>query len=424
MKSILLRKRVASLIGALALVVFVVGLSAQALSVSQPLPVDPAVRTGELANGMRYYIRRNTLPANRVSMRLAVNVGSIHEEDDQRGLAHFLEHMAFNGSENFKPGELIAFLESIGARFGPHVNAYTSFDETVYMLEVPIDKPGYLDRGMLALHDFAAGATLAAEEIEKERGVVIEEWRGRLGAGSRLTEKQLPVIFAGSRYAQRLPIGTPEVLKSFPRQRLADFYRKWYRPDQMAIVVVGDVDPDEAQQLVDKRFGVIARPTTAVGTVDRSVPPNKVILYSVATDPEAQAWTIAVAYKRSIESDRTVGDYRRLLIQQIVAQMLNLRLRDIARRQNAPFLSARAGGSGARPRGRALRARSHGPGRPARRRPRCAGGRGAPDAETRLQQGRARSRESGDAGLLPACEQRAQYQRERQLRQRIRPCVP
>jgi hypothetical protein len=145
---------------------------------------------------MRYYIRRNGRPANRVALRLAVNVGSIHEDDDQRGLAHFLEHMAFNGTANFKPGELITFLESIGARFGPHVNAYTSFDETVYMLDVPTDRPGYVDRGLLALHDFAAGMLLLPEEIEKERGVVIEEWRGRLGAGSRLTDKQLPVLLA------------------------------------------------------------------------------------------------------------------------------------------------------------------------------------------------------------------------------------
>jgi zinc protease len=323
-----------------------VGAQPQDLSLTQPLPVDPAVETGQLANGMRYYIRRNALPANRVSMRLAVNVGSIQEDDDQRGLAHFLEHMAFNGSQNFKPGELITFLESIGAAFGPHVNAYTSFDETVYMLEVPTDKPGYVDRGMLALHDFAAGASLSAEEIEKERGVVIEEWRGRLGAGSRITDKQLPVIFAGSRYAERLPIGTPEILKSFPRQRLVDFYRKWYRPDQMAIVVVGDIDPNEARQLVEKHFGVIARVTTPVPTVDRTVPPNKEAQFSVATDPEAQGWSVSIAFKRPSEIDRTVGDYRRSLVQQLVTQMLNLRLREIARRQDAPFLAAQAGSSG------------------------------------------------------------------------------
>jgi zinc protease len=199
---------------------------------------------------------------------------------------------------------------------------------------------------MLALRDFAVGATLSAEEVEKERGVVIEEWRGRLGAGSRITDKQLPVIFAGSRYAERLPIGTPEILKSFPRQRLVDFYRKWYRPDQMAIVVVGEVNPDEALQLVEKRFGAIPRVTTPVPTVDRTVPLNKETRFGVATDPEAQGWSVSIAIKRPMEIDRTVGDYRGSLVQQLVSQMLNPRLREIARRQNAPFLSAQAGSHG------------------------------------------------------------------------------
>jgi zinc protease len=316
------------------------------LALDQVLPVDPAVRTGQLANGLRYYIRQNARPAQRVALRLAVNVGSIYEENDQRGLAHFLEHMAFNGTQNFKPGELITFLESIGARFGPHVNAYTSFDETVYMLDVPTDRPGYVDRGLLALHDFAAGIALVPEEIEKERGVVIEEWRGRLGAGSRLTDKQLPVLLAKSRYAERLPIGTPEVLKSFPPQRLVDFYRKWYRPDQMAVVVVGDINPAEMQQLVEQRFGAIPAPGAPLEAIDRTVPAHDDTLFSVATDPEAQGWSVALAHKRPFEAERTVGDYRRALIQQLATQMLNLRLREIARRPNAPFLGAEAGGSG------------------------------------------------------------------------------
>ncbi|HUE89263.1 MAG TPA: insulinase family protein [Vicinamibacterales bacterium] len=318
----------------------------QPLALDQVLPVDPAVRSGQLGNGMRYYIRRNARPANRVALRLAVNVGSIHEDDDQRGLAHFLEHMAFNGTENFKPGELITFLESIGARFGPHVNAYTSFDETVYMLDVPTDRPGYVDRGLIALGDFAAGMQLLPEEIEKERGVVIEEWRGRLGAGSRLTDKQLPVLLAKSRYAERLPIGTPEVLKSFPRQRLLDFYRQWYRPDQMAVVVVGDIDAAELQKQVEQQFGSIAAASTPIETVDRTVPPHDETLVAVATDPEAQGWTVALAHKHPFEAERTVGDYRRALIQQLATQMLNLRLREIARRPNAPFLGAEAGGAG------------------------------------------------------------------------------
>jgi zinc protease len=319
---------------------------AQTLTVSQTLPIDPSVRTGQLANGLRYYIRRNGRPANRVSLRLAVNVGSVFEDDDQRGLAHFLEHMAFNGTENFKPGELISFLETIGARFGPHVNAYTSFDETVYMLDVPTDKPGYVDRGLLALHDFAAGMSLQADEIEKERGVVIEEWRGRLGAGSRLTDKQLPVLLAKSRYAERLPIGRPEILKSFPRQRLVDFYRKWYRPDQMAVIVVGDVDQAEALKLVEQRFSGIPAAKTALAAVDRTVPAHKETLFAIATDPEAQGWSVALANKRPVEIEKTVGDYRRSLIQQLATQMLNLRLSEIARRPNAPFLGAEAGGSG------------------------------------------------------------------------------
>jgi zinc protease len=319
---------------------------AQSLAIDQVLPVDAAVRTGQLPNGLRYYIRQNARPANRAALRLAVNVGSIHEENDQRGLAHFLEHMAFNGTQNFKPGELITFLESIGARFGPHVNAYTSFDETVYMLDVPTDRPGYVDRGLLALHDFAAGMSLQPEEIEKERGVVIEEWRGRLGAGSRLTDKQLPVLLARSRYAERLPIGTPEVLKGFSRQRLLDFYRQWYRPDQMAVVVVGDVNPAEMQRLLEQRFGSIPRAAASPVSVNRTVPAHAETLFSVASDPEAQGWSVALAHKKPFEAERTVGDYRRSLIQQLATQMLNLRLREIARRPNAPFLAADAGGSG------------------------------------------------------------------------------
>lgn len=340
------RTRLAGLGIALVLLASVVAAQQGELSLTQPLPVDPAVETGELANGMRYYIRRNTMPANRVSLRLAVNVGSIHEEEDQRGLAHFLEHMAFNGSEHFKPGELVSFLESIGAGFGPHVNAYTSFEETVYMLDVPTDKPGFVDRGMLAMRDFAAGITLDAEEIEKERGVVIEEWRGRLGASSRITEKQLPIIFAKSRFAERLPIGIPDILKTFPRQRLVDFYQRWYRPDRMAIIVVGDLDPAEARKLIDKHFAPIPKATAPLPDPDKTVPPNKEPLFSVATDPEAQGWSVSVVFKRASEPERTVGDYRRSLVQQLVTQMLNLRLREIARRENAPFLSARGGNTG------------------------------------------------------------------------------
>jgi len=315
------------------------------LALDRPLPVDAAVRTGRLPNGIRYFIRQNSRPAQRVSMRLAVNVGSLQEEPDQRGLAHFLEHMAFNGTENFKPGELVSFLESIGARFGPHVNAYTAFDETVYMLDIPTDKPGYVDRGMLVLHDFAAGLSLLPDEVEKERGVVLEEWRGRLGAGSRLTDKQLPIIFQGSRYAERLPIGLPEVLKSAPRERLVAFYQKWYRPDNMAVVIVGDLPVSEAEELVKTRFGIIPAAKGPASSVDASVPAHKDTLISMSTDPEAQGWSVSMAFKGKVEVDNTVRGYRKSLTQQLVSQMLNLRLAEISRRPNAPFLGAQAGGS-------------------------------------------------------------------------------
>ncbi len=198
---------------------------------------------GTLPNGLRYYVRKNTRPEKRVLVWLAVKTGSVFEDDDQRGLAHLLEHMAFNGTKHFKPGELVSFFETAGSRFGPHVNAYTSFDETVYMLQVPTDKEGLVDKGLLALADFAGGMSLDPKEIDKERGVVIEEWRLRQGASWRILEKQAPVLYYKSRYAERIPIGTPEILRSFPAARLKDFYDTWYRPDRMAVVVVGDIDP-------------------------------------------------------------------------------------------------------------------------------------------------------------------------------------
>lgn len=313
------------------------------LALDRALPIDPAVRQGTLDNGLRFFIRRNGRPEARVSLRLAVNAGSLQEEPDQRGLAHFLEHMAFNGTEHFKPGELVAFLESIGARFGPHVNASTSFDETIYMLEVPTDREGYVDKGLLALRDFAAGISLLPAEVDKERGVVLEEWRGRLGASSRITDQQLPVLLQGSRYADRLPIGTPEVIKGAPRERLAAFYEKWYRPDQMAVVVVGDLDAAEAERLVRSHFAAVPRPGTPAEAVDHTVPPHAETLYSLVTDPEAQGWTVTLGFKSRADEQRTVGDYRASLVRQLIGQMLNPRLSEIARQPNAPFVGAEAG---------------------------------------------------------------------------------
>ena len=207
----------------------------QAINLQDTMPFDAAVRTATLPNGLKYFVRQNSRPAGRVALRLAVKAGSLHEADDQLGLAHLIEHMAFNGSAHFKPGELVSYFESIGARLGPHVNAYTSFDETVYMFDVPTDKKEVVAKALTALADFAGGLSLTPQEIDKERGVVIEEWRGGLGAGSRIRDKQFPVLFHQSRYAERLPIGKPEILRNAPAARLRAFYDTWYRPELMAV---------------------------------------------------------------------------------------------------------------------------------------------------------------------------------------------
>ena len=314
----------------------------QSFAPADRIPFDPAVTTGTLPNGLRYYLRRNSEPARRVDLQLAVKAGSIDEEDDQRGLAHFLEHMAFNGSRRFKPGELISTLETGGARMGPHVNAYTSFDETVYMFQLPTDREGLVEKGLQALADFAGGLTLDPKEIDKERGGVIEEWRGRLGASQRLFEQQAPVLFFKSRYAERLPIGTPEVIKNAPAERIRAFYTRWYRPDRMAVVIVGDVDPQRMIALVKQEFGSLVKPAAAAPERSYPVPMHTETLVKVATDPEAQQSSVSVVRKRPGGEDQTVGEYRQTVIEQLVSRMLNERFSDLARRSDAAFLNAGA----------------------------------------------------------------------------------
>ena len=316
--------------------------SAQApADLNAPLPLDKAIRKGTLPNGLTYYIRRNTEPDDRAMMRLAVKAGSIDEADDQRGLAHVLEHMAFNGSTHFPPGELVKYLESIGAQFGPHVNAYTSFDETVYMLSVPTDRTGTMTRAFEAMSDFAGGITLDAAEIDKERGVVLEEWRGRLGANERMLQPQMRALFGGSKYTDRNPIGTPEILKGFTHQRLREFYRDNYRLDRMAFIVVGDIDPQEVEAEIRKHFGSLK--SAAGARQPAPVPAHQEIRYAIVMDREAQGSSISVYHKRPRRDLATVGDYRRILVQSLMYQMLNARLSEIARQPNAPFLGASSG---------------------------------------------------------------------------------
>ena len=322
---------------------------APAVSLTDTVPFDPAVTMGTLPNGLRYYIRKNGRPEKRVSMQLAVKAGSVDENDQQLGLAHFLEHMAFNGTRHFKAGELIAALEQTGARMGPHVNAYTSFDETVYMFQLPTDRAGIVEKGLQGLADFAGGMTLDPQEIDKERGVVIEEWRGDLGASARVRDQHIPVLYAQSRYAERLPIGKPEILKSFAPDTLRAFYAKWYRPDRMAVVVVGDVETADVEGLIKKEFGPIAKPAEAPPQRNYPVPLTSDLLTKTATDPEVTQSSVSIVRKRPVESNSTVADYRASLVRQLVFQMLNERFDEIGRKPDAPFLSAAAYGSSLSP---------------------------------------------------------------------------
>ena len=307
------------------------------------LPLDKAIRTGTLPNGMTFYIRKNSEPDDRAMLRLAVKAGSIDEADDQRGLAHVLEHMAFNGSTHFPPGELVKYLESIGAQFGPHVNAYTSFDETVYMLDVPLNKDGALTKAFEAMSDFAGGVSLDSAEIDKERGVVLEEWRGRLGASERMRQPVWTALFGASKYAERNPIGTPENLKSFPHQRLRDFYRDYYRPDRMAIVVVGDIDVEAVEKQIRTHLGALPAAAATAARTPAPIPPHQDTRYAIVMDREAQGSTVDVYFKRTRRDLVTLADYRRSIVQSLMYQMLNARFSEIGRQPNAPFLGAGAG---------------------------------------------------------------------------------
>lgn len=312
----------------------------RAAALTAPIPTDPAVRTGTLPNGLRYFVRRNARPADRVELRLVVNAGSVLEDDDQRGLAHFTEHMLFNGTRRFKKNDIISYLESIGVKFGADLNAYTGFDETVYILPVPTDKPGLVDRAFDILEDWAGGALFDSTDVVGERGVVLEEWRGGLGADTRIRDKQFPVIFAGSKYADRLPIGLPEIIQGANPAPLKRFYREWYRPDNMAVVAVGDVEPAKLVTLIQQHFGTLTAPPRARARPSIAVPPNDSTLVTISTDPELQFGSVEVLYKQSSHTLRTIADYRQGLMGRLYNIMLNQRHAEITRRPDAPFAFA------------------------------------------------------------------------------------
>ena len=318
------------------------GANAQ-IPMGSPLPMDPDVTVGELENGLRYYIRQNSQPENRAELRLVVNAGSVLEDDTQLGLAHLVEHMAFNGTENFEKQELVDYLESIGMAFGPSVNAYTSFDETVYMLQVPTEDPGPVATGFQILEDWAHQVSFEPEEIDKERGVVIEEWRLGRGAGARIQDQQFPIMFTDSRYAERLPIGKVEVLQNFPHEELTRFYNTWYRADLMAVVAVGDFDPEEIEQLIQTHFNRMPVPETPLERPYFDVPDHAETYYAIASDPEATGSQVGVLALQDPQEVTTVGGYRQALVDVLVSSMMNNRLQELTQQADPPFVAAFSG---------------------------------------------------------------------------------
>ncbi|MDR2556827.1 MAG: insulinase family protein [Bacteroidales bacterium] len=318
--------------------------TATVLGLNTILPTDPQVRIGTLDNGIKYYIKHNEKPTGRVSMRLAVNAGSINETDAQSGLAHFTEHMLFNGTKNFPKNELVSFLQKTGMQFGADVNAYTSFDETVYMFELPTDDKQLVGQGLQVLEDWAHQATLEDQAIEEERGVIIEEWRSNLGAEERMRRKYMPVLFNKSLYAERIPIGSgEEQLKTFKPEELKKFYHDFYRPNLQAVIVVGDIDVNEMEMQIKAHFSSIKNPENLVERKTSTIPDNAEPLVVIVTDKEATGNVIRLMWKHSAKETVTVGDYRRDLTINLVAEMFNARLQELSQDPKAPFVYAYQG---------------------------------------------------------------------------------
>jgi zinc protease len=308
------------------------------------LPLWPEVKHGKLANGLTYYVLKHAKPEKRAFLWLAVNAGSVQENDDQRGLAHFDEHMAFNGTRRFPKAEIVNYLEKIGMRFGADLNARTTFDDTVYELEVPTDKQAFLDKGLDILHDWAGDVSYDPVEVDKERGVVLEEWRLGRGAQQRLFDKEAPVLFKGSRYAVRLPIGLPEVIQKAARDKLHQFYKDWYRPDLMAVIAVGDFDdPAAIEKAIQARFGDLQNPPHERARIAAGVPVADGTRVSIETDRELPETVLTIYNLMPHRPEASAHDFRRILVEQIYQRILNDRLASVARRPDAPFAQAAVG---------------------------------------------------------------------------------
>lgn len=310
---------------------------------AQPIPLDNRVRTGVLENGMHYYIQHNEKPENRAEIRLAVDAGSVLEDDDQQGLAHFVEHMAFNGTKHFEKNELVDYLEGTGAKFGPDLNAYTSFDETVYMLQVRTDDEEILSKGLLIFEDWAGGLTFDPEEIDKERGVVKSEWRSRLSPDERMQKQYFPVLYYQSQYANRLPIGQPEIIEHAPYSALSRFYDDWYRPDLMAIIIVGDIDVEQMEAEIVKRFSKLKNPGEERSRTEFEVPTHDDTKISIASDEESSFTSVRMLIKHPHQEVKDLKDYRRNILHRLYNGMMNNRLGERAREADPPYSFAFSG---------------------------------------------------------------------------------
>lgn len=308
------------------------------------VPVGPQVKVGQLPNGLTYYIQRNNKPEKKLELRLVVKAGSILEDEDQQGLAHFTEHMAFNGSTHFKKTELISYLQSIGVKFGADLNARTSFDETVYILPIPTDQKENIDTGFQVLEDWAHGLSMNEADIDTERGVVLEEARLGKGAEDRMSQVLLPKLLNGSRYAQRLPIGKEETLKTFKYDAVRRFYRDWYRPNLMAVVAVGDIDPALAEQLVQRHFAGLKNPVNERPRDYATIPLRAASEALVIGDKEATSTSLFIRYPiRENRMTGSFGEYRNKLLEQLYTQMLGVRLQELTQQANPPFIAASSG---------------------------------------------------------------------------------
>jgi zinc protease len=326
-----------------ALVVLALPAAAQSPNLAARLPMDTAVRRGKLPNGLQYIIRHNAKPEKRAELRLVVNAGSILEDDAQRGLAHFVEHMAFNGTRRFPASDIVNFLERVGMRFGADLNASTSFDETVYTLQIPTDTARLVNTALDIMEDWAHDLSFDPKAMQKERGVVIEEWRTGLSAETRVQNKQFPVMLRGSRYATRLPIGTKENLERFQGKLAEQFYHDWYRPDLMTVVAVGDFDVKEMEAAIRERFGHIPMPAKPKPRTYATVPSHAETLVSIETDKEYPNSSVALLWLKPRDSTRTVGDLRRQYISSLYDGMVNARFGELTQRPDAAFAYAGSG---------------------------------------------------------------------------------